>query len=152
MNELKYEFYIAGTPAQVWDALVSPGQVQQIYYGSVIRSSFNPGEPLEYVGPGAEGDETVHVYGTLLEYIPEKVLSFTHKVGPSYLKDRENYESRISWRLEPEGACTRLTLIHDNWHPDDPAYAASDSAWWHILSNIKTLVETGRTLDFGSGE
>ncbi|CQR53331.1 SRPBCC domain-containing protein [Paenibacillus riograndensis] len=152
MNELKYEFYIAGTPAHVWDTLFSPGQVKQIYYGCVIRSSFKPGELIEYVGPGAEGDETVHVYGTLLEYTPEKVLSFTHKVGPSYLKDRENYESRISWMLEPAGSCTRLTLIHDNWHPDDPAYAASDSAWWHILSNTKTLAETGRTLDFGSGE
>ncbi|OKP83569.1 polyketide cyclase [Paenibacillus sp. P3E] len=150
MNELKYEFYIAGTPAQVWDTLVSPGQVKQIYYGSVIRSSFKPGELLEYVGPGDGGDETVHVYGTVLEYVPEKTLSFTHKVGPSYLKDRENYESRISWQLEAVGGCTRLTLIHDEWHPDDPSYAASDSAWWHILSNIKTLAETGHTLDFGS--
>lgn len=149
MKELKYEFYIAGTPAQVWHSLVAPEQVKQIYYGSVILSSFKTGELLEYVGPGAEGDKTVHVYGTLLEYIPEQVLSFTHKVGPSYLKGEEPYESRITWRLEPVGACTRLTLIHDDWHPDDPLYTASDSAWWQILSNLKTLVEIGHTLDFG---
>jgi hypothetical protein len=150
MKELKYEIYIGGTPKQVWDSLVSPEYVQQIYYGSIIRSSFKKGELLEYVGPGAEGEETVHVYGTLLEYDPLKTLRFTHKVGPSYLKGRENYESRISWLLEPMGQCTKLTLIHDEWHPDDPSYEASDSAWWHILSNTKTLVETGRTLDFGS--
>ncbi|WP_068502479.1 SRPBCC domain-containing protein [Paenibacillus kribbensis] len=152
MKELKYEFYIGGTPEQVWASLVSPEYVQQIYYGSIIRSSFKEGELLEYVGPGAEGEETIHVYGTLLEYAPLKALRFTHKVGPSYLKGQENYESRISWLLEPVGGCTKLSLIHDEWHPDDPSYGPSDSAWWHILSNIKTLIETGHTLDFGSNK
>ncbi|WP_151733084.1 SRPBCC domain-containing protein [Paenibacillus tengchongensis] len=149
MKELKYEFYIGGTPAKVWEALVAPEQVKQIYYGSVIRSSFVPGELLEYVGPGADGSGTVHVYGTLLEFVPEQALRFTHKVGPSYLKGGENYESRISWLLEPAGGYTRLTLIHDSWHPEDASYAPSERAWWQILSNIKTLVETGGTLDFG---
>ncbi|MNC60670.1 hypothetical protein D3C75_1105650 [compost metagenome] len=85
----------------------------------------------------------------MLEYVPHKALRFTHKVGPSYVKNGENYESRISWLLEPAGNCTKLTLIHDGWHPADSSYAASDSAWWQILSNTKTLAETGRTLDFG---
>lgn len=151
MKPLKYEFYIGATAPKVWDALISPELVKQIYYGSVIRSSFKEGERLEYVGPGADGDETLHVYGTVLEFEPEQALRFTHKVGPSYLKGGEPYESRISWLLEPAGDCTKLTLIHDEWHPDDPAYDSSDDAWWHILSNIKTLVETGRTLDFSSG-
>jgi uncharacterized protein YndB with AHSA1/START domain len=146
MKELKYQLYVGGSPEQVWDCLVSPGKVQQIYYGSVIRSSFKEGELLEYVGPGAEGEETIHVYGTLLEFTPGKVLRFTHKVGPSYLQGRENYESRISWLLEPVGACTKLTLIHDEWHPEDPSYAASDEAWVMILSHTKTLVETGQPL------
>lgn len=150
MKELKYQFYIGGTPAQVWDSLVSPDKVRQIYYGSVIRSSFVPGELLEYVGPGAEGDETVHVYGTLLEFTPEHALRFTHKAGPSYQRGSEIHESRISWFLEPAGGCTKLTLLHDQWHPGDPSYGPSESAWWQILSSIKTLVETGRPLEFES--
>ncbi|GGG00556.1 hypothetical protein GCM10010912_51790 [Paenibacillus albidus] len=150
MKELKYDFYVGGTPEQVWESLISPEMVKQIYYGSVIRSSFQIGERFEYVGPGAEGPETLHVFGTLLELTPQKALRFTHKVGPSYLKGGENHESRISWLLEPVGGCTKLTLLHDEWHPDDPSYGPSDNAWPQIMSNIKTLVETGRTLDFGS--
>lgn len=150
MKELHYEFYIGGTPEQVWDTLISPEGTKQIYYGSVIRSTFKEGDLLEYVGPGTDGDETIHVYGTLLEFTPHKALRFTHKVGPSYYKDQERYESRISWLLEPAYGCTKLTLIHDGWHPDDPSYPGSSSAWWHILSNTKTLVETGRTLDCGN--
>ncbi|WP_342564562.1 SRPBCC domain-containing protein [Paenibacillus sp. FSL R7-0345] len=149
MKALKYEFYIGAAPAAVWDCLVSSDKVAQIYYGSTIRSSFTEGEALEYVCPGADGDETVHVYGTLLEYKPQEALRFTHFAGPSYVKDGKDYESVISWLLTPVGGCTRLTLIHDGWHPDDPSYGPSDSAWWQILSNMKTLAETGRTLDFG---
>ncbi|MEK4235181.1 SRPBCC domain-containing protein [Paenibacillus sp. FSL H7-0714] len=150
MKELHYEFYIGGTPEQVWETLISPEGTKQIYYGSVIRSTFKEGELLEYIGPGTDGDETLHVYGTLLEFTPQKALRFTHKVGPSYHKGHERYESRISWLLEPVGGTTKLTLIHDEWHPEDPSYAGSISAWWQVLSNTKTLVETGRTLDFGS--
>ncbi|AIQ45345.1 polyketide cyclase [Paenibacillus sp. FSL R7-0273] len=149
MKELKYEFYIGAAPAAVWDCLVSPDKVAQIYYGSTIRSSFTEGERLEYAGPGADGDDTVHVYGTVLEYRPQEALRFTHHAGPSYVKEGEDYESVISWLLSPAGGCTKLTLIHGGWHPDDPSYGPSDSAWWHILSNTKTLAETGRTLDFG---
>ncbi|AIQ27859.1 MULTISPECIES: SRPBCC domain-containing protein [Paenibacillus] len=152
MRELKYDFYIGAAAAEVWEALVSPEKVRQIYYGSVIRSSFVVGEQLEYVGPGAAGEETVHVYGTLLEYVPQQTLRYSHKTGPSYLTNREGYESVISWKLEPAGGCTRLTLVHGDWHPDDPSYDASNSSWWQILSNTKTLAETGRTLDFGSRE
>lgn len=146
MKELRYQLYIGASPDEVWDCLIAPEKVKQIYYGSVIHSSFKVGELLEYIGPGADGEKTLHVYGTLLAFVPGKTLSFVHQVGPSYLQERINYESRITWLLEPAGSCTKLTLIHDEWHPDDPSYAASDEAWVMIMSNTKTLAETGRTL------
>jgi uncharacterized protein YndB with AHSA1/START domain len=152
MKELKYEFYIAGTPEKVWGTLTSPEGTKQIFYGSVIRSTFQVGEALEYVGPGVEGDETVHVYGDVLEYEMNQVLRFTHYTGKSYTNGEQGFESRISYLLEPVGACTKLTLIHDQWKEGDPYYENSDNAWWMILNNIKTLVETGKTLDFGDME
>ncbi|AZU60045.1 SRPBCC domain-containing protein [Neobacillus mesonae] len=150
MRDLTYVFYIGGTPREVWEALISPEGTKKIYYGSVIHSTFQVGDPLEYVGPGVDGDETVHVYGKVLEHVPNQVLRFTHLVGKSYMKDNEQeYESRISYLLEPAGGCTKLTLIHDQWEEGDPYYENSDAAWWMILSNTKTLVETGKTLDIG---
>jgi len=149
-KELKYVFYIAATPEDVWEALISPEGTKQIYYGCVIRSTFQVGDLLEYVGPGADGDETVHVYGSVLEYVPKQVLRFTHFAGKAYTKnDAQEYESRISYILEPVGASTKLTFIHDQWKDCDPHYENSDVAWWMILSNTKTLVETGKTLDLG---
>ncbi|CAH2715360.1 hypothetical protein BACCIP111895_02544 [Neobacillus rhizosphaerae] len=150
MKDLKYVFYIGGTPEEVWQALISAEGTKQIFYGSVIRSTFRVGDLLEYVGPGADGDETVHVYGNVLDYVPNQVLRFTHFAGKSYTKDdNQEYESRISYLLEPVGACTKLTFIHDQWQEGDPHYENSDAAWWMILSNTKTLVETGKTLELG---
>ncbi|EJR64134.1 hypothetical protein IIO_02033 [Bacillus cereus VD115] len=149
MKNLMYEFYIAGSPEEVWKTLTSPEGTKQIYYGSIIRSTFQVGDPLEYVGPGLDGDETVHVYGNVLEYEPNQVLQFTHYPGKSYMIDDRAFESRISYILKPIGSCTKLILIHDQWKEDDPYYENSNKAWWMILNNIKTLVETGSTLDFG---
>ncbi len=151
MNDLKYQFFIAGTPEEVWKALISPEGTKQIYYGSVINSTFQVGDLLEYVGPGVDGDKTIHVYGNVLEYEPNRLLRFTHYPGKSYVKENKALESRISYLLEPVGSCTKLTLIHDQWKEGDASYDNSDIAWWMILSNTKTLVETGSTLDFGEG-
>jgi len=150
LKDLKYVFYMDGTPEEVWEILISPEGTKQIYYGSVIRSPFQAGDRLEYVGPGADGDETIHVYGQVLEYVPQQIFRFSHFVGKSYIKEGEQeYESRISYLLEPVGASTKLTLIHDQWQDGDTHYESSDAAWWMILSNTKTLIETGKTLHFG---
>ena len=55
MKNLMYEFYIAGSPEAVWKVLISPEGTKQIYYGSIIRSTFQVGDLLEYVGPGLDG-------------------------------------------------------------------------------------------------
>jgi uncharacterized protein YndB with AHSA1/START domain len=149
MNNLCYEIYIAATPAQVWNTLVDPEYVKQIYYGSVIESSFRVGEPISYVGPGLEGDQTTHIYGTVLAYEPNKKFSFTHFTGKVYQAETEKYESRVTYELEQVGQSTKLTLVHDEWEDNDPSYAGSQNSWPMILSNTKTLIETGRTLQLG---
>jgi len=51
--------------------------------------------------------------------------------------------------LETVDKCTKLTLINDRWTKNHPAFESTQGHWWMILSNIKTLAETGKTLDFG---
>ncbi|MCH5583864.1 SRPBCC domain-containing protein [Shimazuella sp. AN120528] len=144
--DLKYEIYIDGTLEQVWSVLVDPKFVKEIYYGSVIESTFQVGDSLAYVGPGADGDRTVHVYGNILAYEPTKKLSFTHYTGKAYNPDTEKYESRITYQLEKVGEVVKLTLVHDQWKPNDPSYEGSKSFWPIGLSMMKSLVETGKTL------
>jgi len=144
--DLKYEFYIAAKPEKVWDALVSPEGTKSIYYGSVLESSFKTGSPYQYIGPGVEGDKTIHIYGKILEFSPNKVLTLTNRVGQAYGEQHKNFESRVSYFLEPFGQNTKLTLIHDKWMLGDPSYENTKNGWTFMLSVIKTWVETGKVL------
>jgi uncharacterized protein YndB with AHSA1/START domain len=144
--DLKYEIYIDGTLEQVWSALVDPEYVKQMYYGSVIESTFKVGDTLAYVGPGVDGDRTTHVYGKILASKPHELLSFTHFTGKSYNPDTEKYASRITYSLDQVGEAVKLTLVHDQWKENDPSYKGSLAYWPIGLSMMKTLIETGKLL------
>lgn len=147
--ELKYEFYIGAQPEQVWNAFLSPEGTRQTFFGCVIESTFEVGSSYAYVGPGTDGDTTVHVYGDILAYEPNKLISCTEHPGPSYYVNHHELESRMTFTLEVVGACTKLTLVNNNFSENHPSIEKANSSWWMILSNIKTLAETGKTLDFG---
>lgn len=149
MMELKYEFYLNAEPRKVWNALVSPEGTQKIFFGCVIKSTFKKGESIQYIGPGNDGDETVHIYGQILDYEPYKVLSYLEHPGPAYRSNHAELESRVTFSLEPVGTSTKLTLVNDEWSENHPGIKNAKEAWWMILSNLKTFVETGKTIDFG---
>jgi len=149
LTELKYEFYIDAEPERIWHALISPEGTRAIFFGCVLESTFEVGEPYKYVGPGSEGDETVHVYGNILVYEPYSVMSYTEHPGPSYNPNHAALETRVTLTLEKVGGCTKLTLINDRWPEGHPSYENTKSSWWMIMSSIKTYVETGKALDYG---
>lgn len=147
--ELRYEFYIGASPEQVWNILVTPEGTRQIFFGSELQSTFQAGEPFQYVGPGNDGDETVHVYGTILAIEPNRLFSALEHPGPSYYPNHAELESRITMTLETVGECTKLILVNDQWSENHPSISNAANSWWMILSNIKTLAETGKTLNLG---
>ncbi|MEF3305955.1 SRPBCC family protein [Paenibacillus sp. GYB003] len=149
MDDLTYVFYIGAEPEKVWQVLVSPEGTKATMFGCILRSTFEIGSSYEYVGPGNDGDETVHVYGTVLQFEPNRLLSMTEHPGPSYRENHAELETRLTFTLEPAGACTKLTLVQDRWPENHPSRASSEQSWPMMLSNIKTFAETGKTLDFG---
>lgn len=148
MSDVSYVIYIGAEPKDVWHALLSPEGTKATFFGSVIRSTFEIGASFEYVGPGNDGDETVHVYGKVLAFEPNRVLSFSEHPGPSYNDRHAELETRVTLTLEPVGGTTKLTLVNDQWPDNHPSRESSEQSWPMILSNIKTYVETGKALDF----
>ncbi|MUT67487.1 SRPBCC domain-containing protein [Paenibacillus sp. NEAU-GSW1] len=147
--DLKYVIYIGGTPEQVWNALTTPEGTRAIFFNSVLQSTFEIGSPYAYVGPGNDGDETVHVYGEVLAFEPHKLMRFTEHPGPSYRENHATLETKLSLSLETVGESTKLMLINDDWPADHPSYDNTKESWPMILSNIKSYVETGKALNFG---
>ncbi|MET3196187.1 SRPBCC family protein [Bacillus sp. OAE603] len=147
--DLTYEIYINSKPEDIWNIFISPEGTKAIFFGCVLKSTFEVGAPYEYIGPGADGDETVHVYGEILAYEPYKMMSYTEHAGPSYRENHAELETRITLYLEEGGNCTKLKLVNDKWPENHPSYENTKSSWPMILSNVKTFAETGKTLDFG---
>ncbi|MFC5703344.1 SRPBCC family protein [Cohnella faecalis] len=149
MNDLKYVVYIAAEPEDVWRIFVTPEGTKAIFFGCVLDSTFEIGAPYAYKGPGNDGDETVHVYGNVLGFEPNRMMSYTEHPGPSYRENHAELETRVTLELEKVGSCTKLMLINDRWPEGHPSYESTQESWPMILSNIKTYAESGKTLDFG---
>ncbi|MDO3411614.1 SRPBCC family protein [Saccharibacillus sp. CPCC 101409] len=147
--DLEYEIYVDAPAEKVWEALVTPEGTKACFFGTELRSSLEPGAPFEYVGPGNDGDETVHVHGEIIAAEPNRKLSYTEQAGPSYIKDEAPKPTRVTFTLEPAGSCTKLTLVNDRLGENHPSQEQTKSAWPMMLSSLKTWCETGKTLDLG---
>jgi uncharacterized protein YndB with AHSA1/START domain len=135
-----YQLYIRATPEEVWDAITNPRTIAKYFHGAqidegplavgAVRSSWSPDR------------STLWGRNTILECDPPRRYAHTWRS----LYDDEmaaEEESRVTWEIEPaEGGTTKLTLIHDRLE-GAPKTAASVTGWSYILSNLKTVLETG---------
>ena len=138
--------YIDARPETVWDALISPKGLWKAWYGAWITSSFKVGEKIEFLGPGLEGEETVHIYGEMLAFDPNKIFSYTEHPGPSYKPDHANLHCRISWNFDPAGECTKLTLVIDQWSEHHYSLPTAFNDWSMVCSILKSFIESGKIL------
>jgi uncharacterized protein YndB with AHSA1/START domain len=136
---LHFVFYFAAPPAKVWEGFVSPESNRIIFGGAQFLAEFNPGGSLQWVGQGPDGKSIVYVHGEVLKVEPPKLLQYTYSMGQSSMK------SRVTLELVPETEATQVTVTHDSWDDNDPAYALTAGGWPRILSRLKTLIETGKT-------
>ncbi len=144
MKDFYTEIYIEAPTEEVWNAFVLPNQFFMAFYGANIKSSFKIGDRIEYVGE-YEGKETVHIYGEILEYDENKILSYTDHPGPTYNEKHAELVSRIRVTFEPFGKITKLTLTNDQFSENNPMREKADQ-WYLILSNLKTYVEKGNLM------
>jgi len=136
---LIYVFYIAATPAKVWDGFVSQESNRIIFGGAEFQADLKPGGRLAWVGPGPDGQPVAYVRGKVLRCEPPKLFQYTFAMG------QNDQPSRATIELVPETEATKVTVTHDEWAEDDPTYAACADGWPRILSRLKTLLETGKT-------
>jgi len=137
-----YQLYIKASQEQVWDAITNPEIVAKFFHGARVESTYEVGSQLRSLSP--DGSD---VWGdnTILECDPPRRLVHTWRS----LYDPElaaEPESRVTWEIEAEQeGLSRLTLVHDRLD-NSPKTAANVKGWSYILSNLKTVVETGESL------
>ena len=144
-----YVTYIATTPEKVWQALVDT-EVTRKYWADpgagcarVNVSDWKPGSRWEH--QRADGTDTVDILGKVVESKPPSRLVITW-ARPADADDNSKH-SRVSFDIEPyANGLVRLTVTHDELASDPKMLESISGGWPKVLSNLKTLLETGRAL------
>ncbi len=135
-----YVTFIRTTPAKLWEALTDPRLVRQYWFGVTVDCAWKNGSPWKMVSP----DGTLTDTGEILEIDPQRriVIRWTSVWNPEF---RAEGPSRCTIELEPVGDAVKLTVVHEIGRPESKLIAAVSAAWPYPLSNLKSLLETGKT-------
>jgi uncharacterized protein YndB with AHSA1/START domain/DNA-binding transcriptional ArsR family regulator len=134
-----YVTYIESTPEKVWHALTDADLTAE-YWGHSNVSDWQVGSGWEH--QRTDGTRTADVVGTVVESAPPTRLVTTW-AAPG--EEPADGPSRVTFDIEPYGEIVRLTVTHENLanetERDDVA-----GGWAAVLSNLKSLIETGHRL------
>ena len=83
--------------------------------------------------------------GKVVESTPPRRLVMTW-ARPKEAGDNSKH-SRVTFDIEPQGdGLVRLTVTHEDLERDPQMFESISNGWPKVLSNLKTLLETGRAL------
>jgi len=135
-----YVTYIRTTPEKLWSALTAPDVMKKYWFGMHQDSDWKPGSPWRLVF----GDGRVADTGEILESDPPRrlVIKWRNEFKPEL---KAEGHSRCTIELEPVGEAVKLTIMHamEAGRPDSKVIDAVSGGWPKILSNLKSLLETG---------
>jgi uncharacterized protein YndB with AHSA1/START domain len=132
-----YVTYIQSTPERVWHALTDADLTAE-YWGHSNVSDWQVGSSWEH--RRIDGSNIAEFVGTVLETTPPTRLVMTFG-GPQSDGDA----STVTFHIEPYQDIVRLTVTHENLADQDALHSVS-AGWPAVLANLKSLLETGRTL------
>jgi len=135
------ETFIRTTPEALWEALTSESiSARYNVLAGAIKSDFKPGSPYQHELP----DGTSILSGEILNAEPPHLLEMTFVPG---WVDGEPQASRCLYRIQPEGKTCKLTVEH---YEIPAGQEGVGEGWAKIVSNLKSLLETGDVLSFSA--
>lgn len=145
--KLVYVTMIRTTPAKLWQALTDPEFIRQYWFGRHNTSTWKEGEVIESRSPKGE----LEWHGKILKSVPESEVVFT-------FDELECGEppSKVTFKVErlgegtfPQGEAVQLTVIHEDFPEGSKVREGVSNGWPAILSSLKSLLETGKSLELG---
>ena len=136
-----YVTYIRTTPEELWAALTTPEFMKKYWFGTNLETDWKVGSSWKLVLP----DGQVSDAGEIVEFDRPRriVLKWKHERQPEL--SAEGY-ARCSMELEPQDGAVRLTISHTIERADSKLIEAVSGGWPRILSNLKSLLETGQVV------
>lgn len=157
-----YRIYIKASPERIWEAITKPEWTDRYGYGGKTDYDLRPGakfgtRPSESMIQGAKAGGVelpdVIIDGEVLEAEPPRrlVLSWRMLMDPDMAA--EGF-TRLTYEIDPAEGGAKLTVVHELENaPRLSAVVGGDheaegagGGWPWILSDLKSLLETGKIL------
>ena len=137
-----YVTFIRTTPERLWSALTGPEFMKEYWFGMHFETEWKVGAQWELLFP----DGRIADSGEIDEFDPPRrlVLSKWRNEFKPELK-AEGY-ARCVVELEPLSEVVKLTVTHTMDRADSKLIQAVSGGWPRILSNLKSLLETGEII------
>ena len=151
-----HQIYIRASAQSIWEAITDPAWNGKYGYQAVSEYDLRPGGKFRALASApmrAHGLPEIMIDGEVLEAKPPSRLVQTYRWLFNEAHKAEGY-SRLTFEIEPTSAgFCRLTVTHDTTGaPMMSAATQSDyseqggGGWNWILSDLKSLLETGKTM------
>lgn len=137
-----YVTFIRTTPEKLWRALMEPEFTRHYWVDTTQECDWKPGSAWRLLKP----DGSVADSGEVVEIVPQKrlVLKWQNQMFPEVTA--EGF-SRMTYELEQKDDSVKLTVTHEMDRKDSKLIDMVSNGWPHILSSLKSLLETGESLE-----
>jgi len=133
-----YVTFIRTTPQRLWEALTDPEFTRQYWFGIGVESAWTQGAPWTM----RRSDGSIDTSGEVLEIDPPRRLVVRwHNEWSAELKAEG--PGRCTFDIEPMADAVKLTITHEIERLDSKLIHAVSGGWPLVLSNLKSLLETG---------
>ena len=131
--------YIRTTPDKLWSALTHDVEfMKQYWFGTHCESQWTAGSSWKMVYP----DGRITDAGEIVEAVPPRrlVVRWRNQFKPEL---KAEGDSLCTIELEPCGSAIKLSITHTIEREPSKLIEAVSGGWPKILSNLKSLLETG---------
>ena len=139
------QIIIRASQERVWEAITTPEFTSRYYYGCSVETNLAVGSPFTYRMPNGspvvEGE-------VISSEPPNRLVHSYHSLWPPM---NEDAPTKVTWELSPmPGGVTRVTVVHEDFESETATYKGLQGGGWAwILSNMKTVLETGESMPQG---
>ena len=136
-----YTIFIKASAEQVWNGLIDR-DLTKAYWGHYNESDWQPGSRWNHVR--SDGSGKVDTCGHIIDIDPPHRMTWTW----SFASDADSPAriSRVIYELTSLGPDTKLTVTHEELEPGSRMDTGVREGWPAVLSNLKSLLETGSVL------
>jgi uncharacterized protein YndB with AHSA1/START domain len=124
-----YQVRISASPEATWAALTEPEQVRNYYFDTAVRTTWEVGSPIDYVGDDGE----VAMTGAVVSFEPPR--SFSHTFIAVWSGEPDD-QGTLTWTIEPEDAGVLVTLVHSGGSGAETADGSQE-----LVDGLKRFLE-----------